>query len=109
MLVDHYIMSDLEPGFIGLAIRVRCQLSGDLFWLWGNPQGRRKEYPPPSCYLYDNSSPPMLILSTLRRLCAAGVIDPEQFFSIAQEVYVAERQIIAYHRQKANSKRKQPE
>ena len=59
------VMSDLEPGFIGIAIRVRCQLSGDLFWLWGNPQGRRKEYPPPSCYLYDNSSPPMLILSTL--------------------------------------------
>lgn len=99
MFVDHYVMSDLESGFIGIAIRVRCQLSGDLFWLWGSPKGRRQEYPPQSCYLYDNSSPPMLILGTLRRLCAAGVIDTDQFFMIAQEVNVAERRIIAYHRQ----------
>lgn len=108
MLINHLVMSDLDRGFVGIAIQVQCQVTGDLFWLWASPEHKHAEYPPQSSFLYGGIGPDSLVIMTIRRLWCAGVISSSDLVSITDEVRVAEEQIVSFHKQRIiNQSKKQ--
>jgi hypothetical protein len=81
MLIDMKTYIDEEYGLVGLALRVKCQTTGNEMWLWSPPLCEYRVHPAVTAYQIESAAVPMPkweLMRTLCRLQDAGVLTAQE-------------------------------
>jgi hypothetical protein len=99
MLCDIRTWRDEDFGTVGLALRVRCQWTGCLIWLWSPESVEFKDQPSVSAYQVESVATEVIdweLSRTLPRLAKAGVITPAEGQLIWARLYGEMRDVKRY-------------